>query len=133
MSDNGGEFNNSLFLNIAEQFNITLKITAAESPWSIVVVEIHNDILAKTIKQFILGSSKYSPDVVIALAFNVKNSLHNCNGYSPNQLVFGHNSRLPLFLFNDLPVMKESAIDLLRKHLNAMSESGKGFLECEAN
>ena len=48
LSDNGGEFNNSLFL-IIEQFNITLKTTAAESPWSNGMVERHNSILAKTI------------------------------------------------------------------------------------
>ena len=29
--------------------------------------------------------------------------------------------------------MEESASDLLRKHLNAISESCKAFLECEAN
>ena len=48
LSDNGGEFNNSLFL-IIEQFNITLKTTAAESPWSKGMVERHNGILAKTV------------------------------------------------------------------------------------
>lgn len=29
--------------------------------------------------------------------------------------------------------MKECESDLLRKNLNAMSESGKAFLECEKN
>ena len=34
ISDNGGEFNNSLFTSMAEMFNINGKLTAAESPWS---------------------------------------------------------------------------------------------------
>ena len=133
LSDNGGDFNNSLFFNVAEQFNITLKTTAAELPWSNSMVERHNGILAKTIAKLILDSNKYSIDVVITWAVNAKNSLHNCYDYSPNQLVFGNNPSLPSFFINDLPAIEESAIDLLRKHLNAMSESRKAFLECEAN
>ena len=43
LSDKRGEFNNSLFLNMAEQFNITLKTTAAESPWSNGMMERHNE------------------------------------------------------------------------------------------
>ena len=82
LSDNGGEFNNSLFLNMGEQFNITLKITA-ESSWSNSMVERHNGILAKTIEKLILDSkNKYSIDVVIAWAVNAKSSLHNCHGLS---------------------------------------------------
>ena len=60
-------------------------------------------------------------------------SLHNCYGYSPNQLVFGQNPSLSSFVVNDLPAIEEGANDLLRKHLNAMSESHKVFIECEAN
>ena len=48
LSDNGAEFNNSLFLNMAEQF--TLKITVAEFPWSNGMVERHSGILAKSIE-----------------------------------------------------------------------------------
>ena len=84
LSDNGGEFNYSLLLNMAEQF-IILKTTAAESPWSNDMVERHNTILAKTIEKLILDSNnKYSIDVVIAWTVTAKNSLNNCYGYSPN-------------------------------------------------
>ena len=89
LPDNEREFNNSLFLNMTKQFNITLKTTAAESPWSEGMVETHNGTLAKTTEKLIIDSNnKYSIDVVIAWVFNVENSLHNCYGCSPNQLVF---------------------------------------------
>ena len=58
LSDYGSEFNNSLFLNMAEQCHITLKTTAAESPWSNGMMERHNGILAKTIEKLILDSKK---------------------------------------------------------------------------
>ena len=109
---------------MAEQVTITLKTTAAKSPRSNGMVVRHNGISAKTIKKLILDSNnKYSMDAVIAWAVNAKNS----------QLVFGHNLSLPSFLVNDLPAMEESASDLLRKHLNVLSELHKTFLECEAN
>ena len=54
---------------MAEQSNITLKTTAAESPWSNGKVERHNNILAKTIEKLILDSNNnYSPDVVMSSA-----------------------------------------------------------------
>ena len=90
--------------------------------------------LAKIIEKLILDSNnKYSIDVARAWAVNAKNNLHNCYGYSPNQLVFGRNPSLPSYSVNNLPAMEESASDLLRKHLNAMSESRKVFLERETN
>ena len=51
ISDNGGEFNSTLFTNMAE---LNVKPTAAESPWSNGMVERHNAILAKTIEKLSL-------------------------------------------------------------------------------
>ena len=115
ISDNGDEFNNTLFTNMAELFNINVKPTAAESPWSNGMVERHNAILAKTIEKLSLEhKNKYPIDVIIAWAVNAKNSLHNCYGYSPNQLVFGHNPSLPSILTNELPAMEDSTNELLK-------------------
>ena len=37
--DNGGEFNNGEFTSLCENFNINIKTTAAESPWSNGLIE----------------------------------------------------------------------------------------------
>ena len=42
--DNGGEFNNNEFISFCENFNMNIKMTAAESPWSNGLVERHNGI-----------------------------------------------------------------------------------------
>ena len=47
LSDNGGEFANHDFINMCESLGITIKRTAAESPWSNGLVERHNLILSK--------------------------------------------------------------------------------------
>ena len=66
-SDNRDKFNNNLFLNSDEYFNINLKIIAAEFPWSNSIAERHGGILAETTEKLMLESSnKYSIDVVIA-------------------------------------------------------------------
>ena len=44
---NGGELNNEL---LYEQFNITMKSTAAEAPWSNGIAERHDAVLGKMIK-----------------------------------------------------------------------------------
>ena len=47
---NGAEFNNELLCEVCEQFNITMKSTAAEAPWSNGIVERHDAVLGKMIK-----------------------------------------------------------------------------------
>ena len=47
---NGAEFNNELLCEVCEQFNITMKSTAAEAPWSNIIVERHDAVLGKMIK-----------------------------------------------------------------------------------
>ena len=78
ISDSGGEFNNRLFTNMVEVFNINVKST----------------VVSKKLMQ--------------------NNSLHNCYGYSPNQLFYGHNSSLPPILTNELPSMEDNTNELLK-------------------
>ena len=72
-SDNGGQFNNRLFTQMVEMFNVNVKPTAAESTWSNGMVERHNAILAKTIEKLILEhTNTYQIDVIIAWAVSAK-------------------------------------------------------------
>ena len=41
VSDNGGEFMNSKFIELCEQLNIVVQHTAGRSPWSNGLVEHH--------------------------------------------------------------------------------------------
>ena len=90
LSDNGGEFGNDVFREMNEKLNVQTLITAAESPFSNSTVERHNGILyeamVKTQKD--VGCD---PETALAWAVSAKNALQNHGGFSPNQLVFGHN------------------------------------------
>ena len=43
--DDGSEFNNSEFISFCENFNINIKTTSAESPWSSGWIEHHSGVL----------------------------------------------------------------------------------------
>nr|XP_039274020.1 uncharacterized protein LOC120347974 [Styela clava] len=84
-TDNGGEFNNAVFCDMAENFNIELKTSAAESPWSNGLVERHNSILTEILLE-IRESESLDWKTAFSWSLNAKNSLHNVHGYSPYHL-----------------------------------------------
>ena len=51
--DNGGEFANSQFLEMCKAMTITVKVTAAESPFSNGLVEKHNMIIANMLDKIL--------------------------------------------------------------------------------
>ena len=93
LSDNGGEFVSQDFIHLCENFNINIT-TPAESPWSNKVCERHNKILTDIVLK-IKEDIKCTWETALAWAVNAKNCLMNINGFSPHQLVFSQNVKLP--------------------------------------
>ena len=135
LSDNGGEFNNELLHEVCEQFNITVKSTVAEAPWSNGIVERNNAVLGKIIKKLKLDiNNTYSIDVIVPWAISAKNALQSSCGFGPNQLVFGKSANLPSNLVNLPPATEDvSHADILVKHINALHATRKAFIEAESN
>ena len=82
LCDNGGEFNNAEYRELAEKLNITIKTTAAESAWSNGLVERHNGVLGEMITKT-QGDCGCSLEMAIAWALTAHNSLSNVHGFSP--------------------------------------------------
>ena len=101
MLDSGGESNNYDFQDMSENLNVEIATMAAESPWSNGVVEHHNAVIGNMVHK-IIADTDCSLEIALAWAVNAKNSLHSFYGYSPDQLVFGHNPNLPSYL-NEKP------------------------------
>ena len=105
-SDNGGEFGSKNF-DFCENFNIKIKTTAAESPWSNGICERHNAIITETLK---VNEDGCDCEKALARALSVKDSLIKVNGFSPHQIVFGKNIKIPSIHFDqssaDLPEKK---------------------------
>ena len=97
LSHNGGEFSNETYREMNEKLNMVTLTTARKSPFSNGTVGRHNLVVSESMKKTI-QDVKCLPQVVLAWAISAKNSLQNHGGFSPNQLVVGHNINLPQFL-----------------------------------
>ena len=133
LSDNGGEFNNDLMRELGEQLNTDVKSTAGESPWSNGITERHNALIGQMMNK-ILNEQKCAPEIALAWSLSAKNALKNVYGFSPNQLVFGHNPNLPSVTNSELPALSGvTPSELIATHLNTMHAARKAFVECEAS
>ena len=81
------ELNNSLLLSITEQFVITVKTTAAESPWSNGMLERHNGILAKIIEKLDIGKAcectRIPAHIILKIHVRCAAHLKHCIEYFP--------------------------------------------------
>ena len=132
LSDNGGEFVNEDLIELGEQFNIFLKTTAAESPWSNGMCERHNEILADLVRKVQLDN-QCSFKIALQWALSAKNSLSNVYGFSPNQLVFGKNLELPSVHNDKLPAENMPSNEYILKNLNALHTARQSFIQQEAS
>ena len=63
----------------------------------------------------------YPMEVIIAWAVSAKNALHNSNGCSLNQLVFGQNPNIPSVLNDEAPALEmKTSIEIVAKNFNAI-------------
>lgn len=135
MSDNGGEYVNSSFMDLCEKLNVHVATTGAESPWSNGLVERHHALLANNVNK-IIEETGCSIETALAWAIHAKNSLSNINGFSPYQLMFGRNPNLPSL--NDpysspTVVENESPSEEVAKHIKAIYAARRAQMESEAD
>lgn len=116
-----------------ENLNIETFITTAESPFSNVIVERCNLIVAEIMKKK-LKDEKYELEIVLASDVSAKNPLQNHLRHSPNELVFAFNVNMSSILTGKLPAL-ESATNcyMVRANLNTLYAARKSFMEAEAS
>ena len=74
------------------------------------------------------------PEIALCWALNVKNSLENYQGFSPAQLVFGENPRLPALYSAGPPGLEEVNVSKsAAMHISALHLAREAFIECEAD
>ena len=129
--DNGGEFANEDMINMAERFGITIKTTAAESPWSNGLVERHNQILANMLNK-VIDDTKCGLEIALVWCVNAKNSLANVHGFSPYQLALGYNPKLPSVIHDKPPALTHVPTSkILAEHLHALHSAREAFVSSE--
>ena len=133
LTDNGREFDNVEFREMAQNINSVVRTTAAFSPWSNGLNERHNallgDMVVKTMEDAQCGLEMAVPWAVAA-----KNALTNVHGFSSNQLVFGYNPNTPSLLTNAPPALEcSSSSETVAKNLNAMHAARTAFMKSECS
>ena len=83
MVDNGGEFANASFIELAEAMNVRIVTTAAYSPWSNGLVERHNATLAEILHKVKEEDNYNDIETALCWALQAKNSLDNVHVFSP--------------------------------------------------
>lgn len=132
-SDHGGEFNNDKVRDMAENFNIEIKTTAAYSPWSNGLLELHNQTLTEVIKK-VKACNGCDWSTAMDWALMAKNTMQSVHGYSPHQLVFGQNPNLPSVLTDKPPALEGTTkSEWVARHITALHEARRAFTEAECS
>ncbi len=107
LTDNGGEFSNENMREVASALNVQLLTTGANSPWQNGNMEKNHGLTDSIVKATRRDFPKMLLDVALAWAITAVNSMSSVRGFSPYQLVFGRQIKLPNILDDPPPAWEE--------------------------
>lgn len=94
LSDQGKNFVSALFAAVAKRLRLKKIKTTAYHPQSNASLERSHAVLAEYLKQYVDRDSEWDQCVDLAM-FAYKTSKHESTGFTPYELVFGKESKLP--------------------------------------
>ena len=95
MTDNGGEFKNPEFKEMAAKFGLKISLTAGNSPWSNGKCERNHYSADRTIQKLREDNPHMSLEDALSAAIYVHNLQVNKTGFSPRQVTFGQQGVVP--------------------------------------
>ena len=132
LMDNGGEFANDEMRELGNQFGITIKHTAAYSPWANGVNERNHASVDVMMEKMLEDKPKINEKMALNYAVAIRNTCMYVNGFTPAQLVFGQAPRLPSAFSDDLPALEGATTSsVVADHLNALAGARKAFASAE--
>ena len=133
LTDNGGEFVNQDFMDMADNLNIHVMTTPAEAPWCNGICEKHNHIIGGMLDK-LWEDGQRDLKQNLSWCLNAKNSMENNNGFTPYQLAIGTNPILPNNLNSKLPALEGvTTSEVISEQLKLMHESRKAFTHAESS
>ena len=134
LSDLGGEFANEHFRDMCENLNIAVINTAGYSPFSNGLCERNHYVLDEMVTKILADQPDTDLEIALAWAVHSKNCLQMNGGYSPYQLVYGRNPKLPSIMTDEPPALEGSTISsVFGTHLNALYAARKAFVQAESS
>ena len=132
ITDNGGEFCNEHIREVTSALNIEHLTTGANSPWQNGTVEKNHQSTDAVINAVQRDYPKMNLEIALAWAVTAVNSMSSVRGFSPHQLVFGRQIKLPNILEDppptwEIPTKSRELIDTL----NAIHATRVKYTEAE--
>ena len=130
--DNGKEFWNQKMRDLCHNFNIRFHSTGAHSPFQNGMCERNHSQVDLMMSKMMEDQPNLPVDMALSHSIFAKNMLVNAKGYSPMQLVFGKQPKLPSAIDNSPPAMEcVSEVEAVRNRLNAIFDARKAFIQVE--
>ena len=132
LNDNGGEFTAEEIREMKSMLNVVDLTTGADSPWQNGLCEKNHALIDTILERLDEDYPDVDLPTKLAWAGMAKNSLQMTYGWSPNQLVFGQNPRLPNIISEGPPAWEDSTVsEKVAKHLNTLHGARKAFILSE--
>ena len=106
--DNGGEFDNPLYFEAMEQYNIEVCANGFSSPWSNGTCDRNHAVIDLLVDKMLEEDPKMKIEFALANDISAKNSMQNHFCFTPIKLVAGILPNIPSVLNSDLPELEEA-------------------------
>ena len=113
-SDRGSNFTSKLYHQVMSELRITLKHSSPYHPQSQGVIERFHGTLKTMIRAFVESQPKEWDEAIPFLMFAIRDAPTESLGFSPFELVFGHEVRGPLKLLKERIVEPTAPEDVLQ-------------------
>ena len=131
--DNGGELSANEIWEVSSVLNIEVCTTVAYSPFQNELCEWIHAVTDSMLTKLVDQCSRTSLGIWLTWENITHNSLQMWHGYS-YQLLFGANPNLPNIMTDNLPSLQGATTSkILAKHLQALHESCRAFIQSEAD
>ena len=131
--DNGREFSNSKMREMCERFDIKMLTTGAYSPFQNGLCEKNHHIVDMMVERMLDGNPHMKFEHALSAAIFAKNTMVNVSGFSPMQVAYGIQPRIPGAAHETSPPANEENVEVLSvyERLNALFEARKAFTAVE--
>ena len=130
--DNGGEFSNSLMMEVCSELDIKIHTTGASSPWQNGLAEKNHALCDNILQQVVVDYPELDLDTALAWSCYAKNILSNIYGFSPYELVFGRKPHM-VDILEAPPTALEvrTHCQVFQDNMNAMTAAKAAFIKAQ--
>ena len=128
-SDCGGEFNSTMLKDLCENLNVEVATGPGYTPTSNAVVERHHAVVDRILEKMLEERPNIDAQEALGWALHAHNSYPGTHGWSPFQLTYGRNPRIPGVGNDRLPALTGTVTEVVASHINNLLSAQKNYRE----